>query len=83
MQPQHSVSRRTFLHGTLLTGASLVVPLFVTACAREGGAAEYAITDWITIHRSGQIVLGVSQPEVGQGSYTALPQIIARLPRLQ
>jgi isoquinoline 1-oxidoreductase beta subunit len=74
---KNQFSRRTFLHGTLLTGASLVVPVFVTACAREGGAAEYAITDWITIHRSGQIELGVSQPELGQGSYTALPQIIA------
>src|SRR5262249_11792748 len=26
---------------------------------------------------SGQVTLGLSQPEVGQGSYTALPQILA------
>jgi isoquinoline 1-oxidoreductase beta subunit len=71
------VTRRTFVKGTLLTGASLVIPVFVTACARDGGAGEYAITDWITIKSSGEIVLGVSQPELGQGSYTALPQILA------
>jgi isoquinoline 1-oxidoreductase subunit beta len=71
------VSRRAFLQGTLLTGAALTVPLFVTACARDGGVGEYAITDWISVHTSGQVVLGVSQPELGQGSYTALPQILA------
>ena len=71
------VTRRAFVQGTLLTGASLVVPLVITACARDRGAAEYEITDWISIQGSGQIVLGVSQPELGQGSYTALPQIIA------
>lgn len=71
------VTRRAFVQGTLLTGASLVVPLVVTACARDRGAADYAITDWISIQGSGQVVLGVSQPELGQGSYTALPQILA------
>jgi len=71
------ISRRGFLRGSIVAGASLTVPLFVTACARDGGAAEYAITDWISIQPSGTIVLGVSQPELGQGSYTALPQILA------
>jgi isoquinoline 1-oxidoreductase beta subunit len=75
--PDDGISRRGFLRGTALTGASLTIPLFVTACARDHGAAEYAITDWITIQPSGTIVLGVSQPELGQGSYTALPQILA------
>jgi len=73
----HAITRRGFLEGALLTGTSLVVPLFVGACARDRNAAEYAITDWISIQRSGQVVLGVSQPELGQGSYTALPQILA------
>jgi CO/xanthine dehydrogenase Mo-binding subunit len=78
----HEITRRTFVRGTLVGGASLRVPLFVTACARDRGApepraAEYGITDWIAILPSGEVVLGVSQPEVGQGSYTALPQILA------
>jgi isoquinoline 1-oxidoreductase beta subunit len=78
----HEITRRTFVRGTLVGGASLLVPLFVTACARDRGApgsraAEYTITDWIAILPSGEVVLGVSQPEVGQGSYTALPQILA------
>ena len=42
---------------------------------RDGAGVE--ITDWIVIAASGQVTLGLSQPEVGQGSYTALPQILA------
>ena len=38
---------------------------------------DYEITDWIIIAPSGQVTLGLSQPEVGQGSYTVLPQILA------
>ena len=40
-------------------------------------SADYEITDWILIAAGGQVTLGLSQPEVGQGSYTALPQILA------
>src|SRR5262249_7536500 len=68
------VSRRVVLAGAALTTASLLVPITV----RAGRAAEsYEITDWITIAPSGEVTLAVSQPEVGQGSYTALPQILA------
>jgi len=69
-----SVSRRFVLTGAALTTASLLVPITV----RAGRAAEsYEITDWIVIARSGEVTLALSQPEVGQGSYTALPQILA------
>ena len=68
------VSRRFVLTGAALTTASLLVPVTV----RAGRAAEsYEITDWIVIARSGEVTLALSQPEVGQGSYTALPQILA------
>jgi isoquinoline 1-oxidoreductase beta subunit len=45
--------------------------------AGRWGDADYEITDWILIAAGGQVTLGLSQPEVGQGSYTALPQILA------
>lgn len=55
----HEITRRTFVRGTLVGGASLLVPLFVTACARGRGsprprATEYTITDWIAIRPSGR-----------------------------
>ena len=51
-------------------------------CVREiqalpSGNEDYEITDWIIIAVDGKVTLGLSQPEVGQGSYTALPQILA------
>ncbi|MEA2969571.1 MAG: isoquinoline 1-oxidoreductase subunit beta [Alphaproteobacteria bacterium] len=72
------VSRRFVLTGAALTSASLLVPIAGRpARAQRNGAADYEITDWILIAASGQVTLGLSQPEVGQGSYTALPQILA------
>src|SRR5262245_34555435 len=68
------VSRRFVLTGAALTTASLLVPITL----RAGRAADsYEITDWIAIPPSGEVTLALSQPEVGQGSYTALPQILA------
>src|SRR5262245_60546260 len=70
------VSRRVVLAGAALTTASLLVPITV----RGSGAQHderYVITDWIVIAPSGEVTLALSQPEVGQGSYTALPQILA------
>ena len=59
--------------GSLAANASLVVPLAPPLQARA--AAEQEITDWIAIAPDGAITL--SQLEVGQGSYTVLPQILA------
>jgi isoquinoline 1-oxidoreductase beta subunit len=73
-----SLSRRFVLAGAASASAFLLIP--VTARPARGQSAdpaEYEITDWITIAPSGEVTLGLSQPEVGQGSYTALPQILA------
>jgi isoquinoline 1-oxidoreductase beta subunit len=73
-----SMSRRFVLAGTALATASLLVPISTRpARAQRSDDADYEITDWILIAANGQVTLGLSQPEVGQGSYTALPQILA------
>jgi isoquinoline 1-oxidoreductase beta subunit len=73
-----SLSRRAVLTGSAAASASLLVPITLgPARAEVKGGAEYEITDWIMIAPSGQVTLGLSQPEVGQGSYTALPMILA------
>src|SRR3984893_14876923 len=73
-----SVSRRCLLAGAALTTASLLVPITVRSiAAEESNEAEFNITDWVIIASNGQVTLGLSQPELGQGSYTALPQILA------
>src|SRR6266508_1835518 len=74
-----SVSRRFLLTGAALTTASLLVPVVMRQArsAAANDAVDTEITDWIMIAPSGEITLGLSQPEVGQGSYTVLPQILA------
>ena len=72
------MSRRFVLAGSrardrVAAGPDLVRP----ARAQRSDDADYEITDWIIIAANGQVTLGLSQPEVGQGSYTALPQILA------
>jgi isoquinoline 1-oxidoreductase beta subunit len=72
------VSRRFLLTGAALTAASLLVPISARhVCAAVSNEADCEITDWIMIAASGRVTLGLSQPEVGQGSYTVLPQILA------
>src|ERR1700755_1747690 len=75
----HPISRRFALVGTALATASLLVPITMrqSRAAPRKSEAGYEITDWIIIAASGEVTLGLSQPEVGQGSYTALPQILA------
>src|SRR4051812_33307718 len=74
-----SVSRRLVLRGATLAAASLLVPVGLRTlhAAARADLAEHEITDWIVIAPNGEVTLGLSQPEVGQGSYTALPQILA------
>src|SRR5262245_49292715 len=73
-----SVSRRFVLTGAALTTASLLVPIVMRPARMAAGAdADFEITDWIIVAAGGEITLGLSQPEVGQGSYTVLPQILA------
>jgi isoquinoline 1-oxidoreductase beta subunit len=67
------------LVGTTLTAAGLLVPIVARPVRSADGNDETSvnITDWIMIATTGQVTLGLSQPEVGQGSYTALPAILA------
>ena len=73
-------TRRHVLVGSAAGAASLLVPVVVRSSHAQSSKDETAyndITDWIVIASTGAVTLGLSQPEVGQGSYTVLPQILA------
>jgi isoquinoline 1-oxidoreductase subunit beta len=72
------ISRRLVLTGTGAGVASLLVPVTILPGHAQSPKDEtaYDITDWICIAPSGEVTLGLSQPEVGQGSYTVLPQVL-------
>jgi isoquinoline 1-oxidoreductase beta subunit len=74
-----SLSRRSVLLGSVSSAAGLLIPLLPPSSVSMAGTSDAAadITDWIMIAPDGQVTLGLSQPEVGQGSYTVLPAILA------
>ena len=73
------ITRRLVLVGTAAGAASLLVPVIVRSSIAQSSKDEtaYEITDWMVVASTGEVTLGLSQPEVGQGSYTVLPQILA------
>ena len=84
MQPTHS--RRTFLRLSGLTGAALTIGFYFPALAAESEAiitAETAdtlgidLTAWISIDKTGKVTILNHRSEMGQGSFQAVPQIIA------
>jgi isoquinoline 1-oxidoreductase beta subunit len=73
-----TVSRRTLLKGSLAVGAGLTLGF---ALPRPGARAQtagvFAPNQWIRIDRDGQVTIVNSVPEMGQGSLTTTPMIIA------
>ena len=75
------VSRRTLLKGGLAVGAGLAVGFPVVRAARGVARAEspgvFAPNQWLRIDRDGVVTIVNSVPEMGQGSLTTTPMIIA------
>ena len=73
------LSRRGFLHagaaaGGLMLGLSLP---FANGEVRAAGAETFAPNAFIRIGSDGQIVLTMPYVEMGQGTYTSIPMLIA------
>jgi isoquinoline 1-oxidoreductase beta subunit len=71
------VSRRAFLKAGAASGGGLLLS-FVLDCA-EGNAAEdtFAPNAFIRIDRNGAVTMVMPQVEMGQGTYTSMPMLIA------
>ena len=73
------VSRRSFLLSVAAAGGSLAlgfdIPFGPQAALAEGGAPE--ITAWIVIEPDDTVIIRVAKSEMGQGSFTALPMLVA------
>jgi isoquinoline 1-oxidoreductase subunit beta len=77
----HSPSRRALLKGGLAAGFTLAFHLPLRAADEMDQAAkspeDFAPNAFIRIDHSGKTTLTMPQVEMGQGVYTALPQLIA------
>ncbi|MGJ0506242.1 MAG: molybdopterin cofactor-binding domain-containing protein [Methylocystis sp.] len=75
-----ALSRRSFLQASAAAGGGLLVSVVLPGTAGEAQAAEggsFAPDAFIRIDRSGQVTLVMPQVEMGQGTYTSLPMLVA------
>jgi isoquinoline 1-oxidoreductase beta subunit len=74
---KRQVTRRTLITGGLAVGAGLVIGVPVARRAGAQAAGVFAPNQWLRIDRDGMVTIVNSVPEMGQGSLTTTPMIIA------
>lgn len=73
-----TLSRRNFLVKTALAGGGLVLGLSLPIGeSRSSSAGTFEPNAFIRIGRDGQVVLTMPYVEMGQGTYTSIPMLIA------
>jgi isoquinoline 1-oxidoreductase subunit beta len=76
--PTNGLSRRAFLQAGAAAGGGLMLSLRLPLANGEAEAADaFAPNVFIRIERDGQIVLTMPYVEMGQGTYTSIPMLIA------
>jgi isoquinoline 1-oxidoreductase subunit beta len=74
------ISRRTFLQAAAAAGGGLMLSLRLPSAGRDAAAAGadgFAPNAFIRIATDGQVVLIMPYVEMGQGTYTSIPMLIA------
>lgn len=81
-----NLSRRNFIRLGSMTGAALTIGYAMPAWAKgteeiftaqKAGELNIELTAWISIDKSGKVTILNHRSEMGQGSFQAVPQIIA------
>src|SRR3954470_8778680 len=74
------VSRRGFLQAIAAAGGGLMLGVSLPSAPGEAAAADTEVftpNAFVRIERDGQIVLTMPYVEMGQGTYTSIPMLIA------
>jgi isoquinoline 1-oxidoreductase subunit beta len=74
------LSRRKFMQVGAAAGGGLMLSLslpFANGEARAAGEDGFAPNAFIRIHNDGQVILVMPYVEMGQGTYTSIPMLIA------
>jgi isoquinoline 1-oxidoreductase subunit beta len=78
--PESGLSRRTFLKAGVAATGGLLLSISLPRLIGDAEAADadsFAPSAFIRIGRDGSVTLIIGQVEMGQGTYTALPMLIA------
>src|SRR5262249_11465498 len=74
----NSLSRRAFLQAGAAAGGGLMLSLRLPLASGEAEAADgFAPNAFVRIEREGSIVMTMPYVEMGQGTYTSIPMLIA------
>lgn len=77
-RPQAGLSRRSFLFAGAAAGGGLLIGVsFAPAYAKKAANQTFAPNAFIRIETDGTIVLTMPYVEMGQGTYTSVPMLIA------
>lgn len=75
------ISRRRFVVGAAAAGGGLAIGFHLPGkgvpAAEAASAKDAEVNAWILIHPDDTITLRVHRSEMGQGSFTAIPQLLA------
>lgn len=75
---ESSLSRRGFLAASVAAGGGLLLSLSLPSGRSESaGSEEFAPNAFIRIGKDGRIVMTMPYVEMGQGTYTSIPMLIA------
>ncbi|MDE2344106.1 MAG: xanthine dehydrogenase family protein molybdopterin-binding subunit [Betaproteobacteria bacterium] len=74
-----AVSRREFLKVSAAMGGAFVLEFWFPAGSSAAGPADVAteVNAWMVIHPDDRVVIRIARSEMGQGSFTALAQLVA------
>ena len=81
-----SLSRRSFLHQASLSGLALTIGIYLPLQGKTGLEIRHTpnidttstnLLSWISIDTNGKVTIMTHRSEMGQGTYQAIPQIIA------
>jgi isoquinoline 1-oxidoreductase subunit beta len=90
-QSNASINRRDFLKASAVAGVGLVISLYVPGCSQVDSTtptappvtptpeplAHFAPNVFVTLGTDGSVTITAPRPEMGQGTRTALPMILA------
>jgi isoquinoline 1-oxidoreductase beta subunit len=86
MKNRHEVSRRNFIRQSGLSGIALTIGAYLPASDKTAmeiinvhstDKTGIELMSWISINTSGKVTIMNHRSEMGQGTYQAIPQIIA------
>jgi isoquinoline 1-oxidoreductase subunit beta len=76
---ERNLTRRTFLAASAAAGGGLLLSVSLPALTRNAEAADatFAPNAFVRIGRDGQVTLIMHKVEMGQGTYTSMPMLLA------